>query len=464
MRRYQLEALMNSAQMNTATDEKAKRHLLTPAENMSTLGSTSRPMLASGDGIYVTTPEGRRLIDGPAGMWCTQIGYSRGEMADAIAKQAMSLSYNSPWYTTNSPAALLAERIARVTPGDLNRFFFTTGGSTAVDSALRFTEYFNNVLGRPMKKRIIVRKDGYHGSTYLTAACSGREGNWQNFDIHQDRIRFISSPNIRLANGLTEERFLDQLVTEFETTIMELGADTVAAFLAEPFLASGGVIIPPKGYHSRIKALCEKFDIIYISDEVVSAFGRCGEWFASEKTFGFVPDIITFAKGVTSGYVPLGGMAVSEKLISRVSGDSSKGGFFTNGYTWSGHAVSCAAALANMDLIEKENLLEHTRELAPYFQNQLRTLADLPGVVDVRSVGLVGCVECMTQQDSVIASDADKAFANRVDDICFDLGLIVRPIANMCVISPPLIITREQINDIISILRKGIKLAAEELL
>lgn len=444
-------------------EDEARRHLLSPAEDMAKLGQETRPLLAYGEGIHLVDSRGRRLIDGPAGMWCTQVGYGRNEIVQAIAEQAMRLSYNSPWYTINSPAAALSAKIAALTPGDLNRVFFTTGGSTAVDTALRFTEFYNNVLGRPQKKRIIVRKDGYHGSTSLTAACSGREGNWPNFDIRQDRIVFISSPNPRLADGLSEEAFLDKLVAEFEAAVEAAGPETVATFLAEPILASGGVIIPPKGYHARIKAICEKHDIIYISDEVVTGFGRCGEWFASEKVFGVMPDIITFAKGVTSGYVPLGGLAISDRLIGRVSGENAKGSYFSNGYTYSGHPVSCAAALANIALIERDGILEHVREMSGYFAAGLQSLADLPVVANVRSSGLVGCVECMTDKARVIATDADKKLGARIDALCFDLGLIVRPLGNMCVLSPPLIIQRAEIDRIVEILRQGILQASQEL-
>lgn len=455
--------LDSGSQVNALEREaEARRHLLLPADDMAKLGEATRPLLAYGEGIYLVDSQGRRLIDGPAGMWCTQVGYGRAEIAQAIADQAMRLSYNSPWYTINSPAAALAARIARETPGDLNRVFFTTGGSSAVDSALRFAEFFNNVLGRPEKKRIIVRKDGYHGSTSLTAACSGREGNWPNFDIRQDRIRFISSPNARNARGLSEEAFLEQLVAEFEATVAAAGAETVAVFLAEPLLASGGVIIPPRGYHARIKKICEAHDIIYISDEVVTGFGRCGEWFASEKVFGVVPDIITFAKGVTSGYVPLGGLAISDRLIARVSGENAKGSFFSNGYTYSGHPVACAAALANMDIIEKDGILAHVREVSPHFAAVLHALKDLPIVADVRTKGLVGCVECMADPSRATVADIDKRLGARIDALCFDLGLIVRPIGNMCVISPPLIIERQEIDRIASILRQGIAQAAAE--
>ena len=442
--------------MADGTAEAVRDHVLIPAQEMAKLGRSSQPVLTHAEGIYVYAEGGRRLIDGHAGMWCAQVGYGRREIVDAMAEQAMTLPYASPWYMATSPAARLAEKIATLTPGDLNRVFFTTGGSTAVDSALRFSEFYNNVLGRPEKKRIIVRLDGYHGSTALTAACTGRTGNWPNFDVASDRISFLSSPNPRHAGNRTQEAFLDDLVQEFETRINDLGPDTVAAFLAEPLLASGGVIIPPAGYHARFKAICEKHDILYISDEVVTGFGRCGEWFASEKVFGVTPDIITFAKGVTSGYVPLGGLAISEKVLARVSGDNAKGSWFTNGYTYTNHPVACAAALANIELMEREGVLENARTMAEHFANGLRSLIDLPGVADVRSVGLVGCVQCMLDPSNADGTTADKAFTLEIDERCFELGLIVRPLGDLCVLSPPLVITKAQIDDIIAIMRQAI--------
>jgi adenosylmethionine-8-amino-7-oxononanoate aminotransferase len=431
-------------------------HVLIPAQEMAALGHSKQPVLTHGEGIYVHTEDGTRLIDGPAGMWCAQVGYGRREIVDAMAAQAMALPYASPWYMSTSPAAMLAKKIASLTPGDLNRIFFTTGGSTAVDSALRFSEFYNNVLGRPKKKRIIARLDGYHGSTTLTAACSGRVGNWKNFDIKQDRISFLSSPNPRHAGNRTQAEFLDDLVEEFETRIDTLGADTIAAFLAEPVMASGGVIIPPQGYHARFKQVCEKHDILYISDEVVTAFGRCGEWFASEKVFGVVPDIITFAKGVTSGYVPLGGLAISDRVMARVSGDNAAGSWFSNGYTYTNQPVACATALANIALMEREGIVAHARDITGHFAAGLQSLADLPGVADVRSVGLIGAVQCMLDPSKAEGNDADKAFASEIDKRCFELGLIVRPLADNCVISPALIITRDQIDDIIAIMRRAI--------
>ena len=222
------------------------------------------------------------------------------------------------------------------------------------------------------------------------------------------------------------------------------------------------MIIPPPGYHARFKAICERHDILYIADEVVTGFGRCGEWFASEKVFGMVPDIITFAKGVTSGYVPLGGLAISERVLDRVSGENARGSWFTNGYTYTNHPVSCAAALANIALMEREGVLENVREMADHFAAGLQSLTDLPGVADVRSVGLVGCVQCMLDPLNADGTPADKAFTLKIDERCFELGLIVRPLGDLCVVSPPLVISRAQIDDIIAIMRQAISEVGEE--
>ena len=449
-----------AAQLEAAS----RAHLLTPAEEMAKLGQVSRPILSSGDGIYVTDAYGKRYIDGPGGMWCTQIGHNRREIADAIFEQALKLSYNSPWYTVNGPSAQLAQRIAHLTPGDLNHIFFTGGGSTAVDSALRFVQFFNNVLGRPEKKIILCRIDGYHGSTHLTAACSGRAGNRPNFDLESDTISFLSAPNnFRRPKGISEDQFVRFLLDEVEDRIRTLGPDRVAAILAEPIQASGGVIVPPEGYLQGLRDIATRHDLLFISDEVVTGFGRCGHWFASDDVFGITPDIITFAKGVTSGYLPLGGFAVSDAILKRVSGAAAKGSYFTNGYTYTGHPVSCAAALANIDVIERDRILQHVRSISPYFQTQLQKLRELKLVGDVRGIGLLGCVECTLGENALGREKLEGTLGTEIDAYCHELGLIVRPIGNMCVFSPPLIISEAQIDEMVSILSKAISMTEANL-
>jgi len=423
-----------SGERGRRVEDQAKRHLIQPWESLEHLGKESRTVIDRTEGVYVYDAEGRRMIDGPAGMWCVQIGHGRREMAEAIARQAMQLPYQSPWYTTTAPAAELAEIIAHYAPGDLNHVFFTTGGSTAVDSALRFVAFYNNFLGRPLKKQIISRAGAYHGSTWLSASCSGKERDRNHFDFATDIVTLIGAPNpYRRPSGMSVEAFCDAKVKELEDKILEIGPDRVAAFIAEPIQASGGVIVPPAGYLRRCLEVCRRYDVLYISDEVVTGFGRLGAMFASEAVLGIVPDIIIFAKGVSSGYVPLGGFVISESVLAQVSGPKAKGAVFSNGYTYSGHPVACAAALANIAIIEREGLLDHVREIAPYFQERLAELADLPLVGEVRGMGLMVCIECVANQDGRDLLSLDTEVGNRIDAHCQRLGLIVRPIYHMCV-------------------------------
>ncbi len=455
------------SQITTGFDLPAIRrmdtHVVHPWESFDQ-PNPSRTIIGSGKGVYVYDGQGNRLLDGPSGMWCVNVGHGRPEIAEAISRQALELSYISPWSHPTAPAARLAERLAAVSPGDLDHVFFTTGGSTAVDSALRFCMFYNNVQGRPEKKHIISRQDAYHGSTHLAAAASGksRDKNW--LDTALDQVHFVSSPNpYRRPENMAEAAFCQKLVDELEAKILKIGPERVAAFIAEPVLASGGVIVPPEGYHAACQELCRRYDVITISDEVVTGFGRLGHWFASESEFGIVPDIITCAKGITSGYVPLGAVLISDRLVSRVGGDSTRGAVFSNGFTYSGHPVACAAALANMDIIDGEGLLEHAREVGPYLQQQLRTLADLPIVGDIRGLGLMGCLECVVSKKTRQPLELDYEIGNRIDAHCQVLGLLVRPLINMCVMSPPLVISHGQIDQMIGILRQGIERTVEDL-
>lgn len=444
--------------------EKARRHLIQPWPVLESIGVEARTLLSRAEGIYVYDEHGRRLMDGPAGMWCVQVGYRRPEMAQAIADQVMSLPYYSPWYTTTGPAAELAARITDYAPGDLDYVFFTTGGSTAVDSALRFVQFYNNVLGRPQKKIILSRQGAYHGSTYLTASCCGKPRDKGLVDQASEIVRHLSAPYpYRRPAGMSVEAFCDSLVEELERTILELGPERVACFLAEPILASGGVIVPPQGYHRRMEAVCRKYDVLTISDEVVTAFGRLGHMFASEAVFGLGPDMIAFAKGVSSGYVPLGGIVISRRLIDELKATGNGAAMFANGYTYSSHPVACAAALKNLEIIEREGLNEHVRAIAPYFQARLQELAELPLVGEVRGIGLMACVECVSDRTSREPLALDQEVGRRIDRHCQELGLIVRPMGHFCVMSPPLIITRAQIDEMVAILRQGIERTQDDL-
>ena len=441
-----------------------QNHFLHPWEGMGTVGEYRRTFAERADGIYLYDENGKQYLDAPGGMWCVQLGYGREEIAEAIAEQAKSVPYFSPFSMSSSPAAILAGELADRTPGDLNTVFFTTGGSTAVDSAIRFVHFRNNILGKPEKKVVISRQKAYHGSTYLASTMSGKERDKGWLDQEQRLVHFLPNVNplLRSENQSVED-FLEEKTSDLENAIVELGPDKVAAFIAEPILASGGVIVPPQGYHRRCLEICRRYDVLYISDEVVTAFGRLGHWFASEAVFGIVPDIITCAKGLTSGYLPMGACIISDALVAEVSGDNAKGATFSNGFTYSGHPVSAAAALKTIQIIDDENLLEHVRELTPYFQERLRALRSLPLVIDTRGEGLMGCVECSIPDEAGSQLDTDREIGALIDEHCQELGLIIRPMINMCVFSPPLIITKPQIDDMFEILAEGIRRTARDL-
>ncbi len=442
-------------------------HLVHPWESMGT-AAPDRLIASGGEGIYLFDAEARRYIDGPGGMWNVQLGYGNREMADAIAAQAMSLPYQSPWTLTSKPAALLARKLAELAPGDLNSVFFTTGGSTANDSALRFAQFYNNLKDRPEKKIIISRQKAYHGSTYLAATVSGKERDKSFLDTEHRLVRFLPDVNpYRRPVTMSVEAWCDEKVADLERTILDTGPDKVAAFIAEPVLASGGVIVPPEGYHRRTLEICRKYDVLYISDEVVTAFGRLGHWFASEDVFDTVPDIIVCAKGMTSGYLPLGAMVVSDRLLDDIKEEGREDILFANGYTNSAHPVCCAAALKTIEIMERDGILGHVREVAPQFQSRLRALANHDIIGDARGIGLLGCLEGNAGKKAQSEEERlriDKDFGACMDAACEARGLLVRPIINMCVFSPPLIITDKQIDTMFDILADAIVEVQQSLL
>ena len=457
------EAGVAAALTNHETIDLAKRHLVQPWPCAGEIGAEARSLISGGEGIYITDGKGKRLIDGPAGMWCVNVGHRREELARVMYDQAMQLSYNTPWYTMNEPSAVLAERIAAYAPGDLNHVFFTTGGSTAVESALRFMQFFNNARGRSEKKLILSRGGAYHGSTYLSASLNGRPRDRDWMDGADDLVVKLSSPDaFRRPEGMSIAAFSDMLVAEFEETVRRVGADKIGAFIGEPVQASGGVILPPENYLPRIRKICRENEILFIADEVVTAFGRLGHIFASQDVFDVDPDIITFAKGVTSGYFPLGGMVISERLLEELRRSNHPTAMYAHGLTYTSHPVGCAVALTNLDLLE-DGILAHTQSVAPYFQQQLKTLEELPLVGEVRGIGLMACVECVADRESKNPLQLDTNVGMRIDAHCHELGLLVRPLINMCVMSPPLVITRDQIDDMVGILREGISRTMDDL-
>jgi len=437
------------------------KFVLHPYENLKDRGTYNRKLIVKSDNIYLYDEEGKRYIDGPGGMWCNNIGHGNKEMAEAIKNQIETMDYCSPFSESSEKAAELASVLSELSPGDLNTVFFTPDGSSANETALRFMMLYNNILGRPEKKHIISRDRAYHGSTYLTGSITGKDREKNYFDFESTFIHHVGSPNpYRRKDNQTVDDFCDEKVKEFEDKILEIGPNKVAAYIAEPVLASGGCIVPPKNYIKRFWEICKKHDILYISDEVVTGFGRLGHFFCSQEEFGIIPDIITSAKGITSGYIPLGAVLISDRLMKSISKDSS---LFFHGFTYSGHPVSCAAALKNIEIIKRDKILDHVKNIAPYFHQKLKTLYEIPIVGDVRGMGLMAGIECVIDKDSKNPLILDQAIASRIDEESLKLGLIIRPIYHICVLSPALIIQKEQVDDLVDKLYQAISNATKKL-
>lgn len=449
---------------NEALWEMDRAHTLHPWTNFGPFEDKGSLIFTRGEGCYLWDADGRKYFDAVGGMWCTNIGLGRREMADAIADQVMRLGYSNFFVDTgNDAAAMLAAKLAELAPGDLNRVHFTTGGSTAVDTAVRMVSFYHHARGNPDKTGIVARENSYHGSTYLCQSVGKREGDRvEEFRYKTDGIYHLTCPNpYRRPAHLSEAQFCDDLVAEFEALIARVGADRIGGFIAEPIQASGGIIIPPEGYLKRMWQVCRRHDILFIADEVVTSWGRIGHWFASEAEFGVVPDIITTAKGITSGYIPLGAMIFSDRIWDVMA----KGGarWFSTGFTFAGHPVACRAALKNIEIMEREGLLAHAAKVGSYFEARLSTLADLPLVGNVRGRKLMLCTENVADKETKEPLPYGANESKRISDVCEGMGLMVRPIGHLNVMSPALVITESQIDFVVETLGKAIRKVTDDL-
>ena len=444
--------------------EMDRAHILHPWANFGPFERDGSLVIARGDGCHLWDAEGRQYFDAVGGMWCTNIGLGRKEMAQAIGDQAERLAFSNTFVDmTNGPSALLAAKLAELTPGDLNRVHFTTGGSTAVDTAARMVVYVQSCLGFPEKTQLVARENSYHGSTYLSQSIGKRPGDRvEEFRYITDGIHHLSVPDpYRRPEGMSEAAFCDFLVAEFEDLIARVGADRIGGFFAEPIQASGGVIVPPEGYLYRMWQVCQRHGILFVADEVVTAFGRLGHWFASEAEFGVIPDIITCAKGLTSGYIPLGAMIFSDRIWNIMAADG--GRWFTTGFTYSGHPVACAAALKNIEIIQREDLLGNAATVGDYFLDRLKTLEALPLVGQVRGRRLMVCVENVANKATKEPLPDGVNESKRISNLCEDMGLMVRPMGHLNVMSPPLTITRANVDFVVETLGKAIARVTDDL-
>lgn len=443
-----------------------KAHFIHPFTDFSVFDEEGCDIITESRGEHVFDGKGNRYLDGIAGLWCVNIGHGRKEMGQAMAEQAEQMAYYSPFGNLSSiPATQLAAKLAELAPANLNHVFYGCGGSVANDTTIRIIHFYFNQLDKPNKKYIISRKNGYHGNTYLSASLTGIPANNFGFDTMQSFVHHVEEANCyRRPDGMSEAEYCDYLVEDFENSIRELGGEEkVAAFIAEPIMGAGGVLVAPEGYHRRMYDICKQYGMLYISDEVVTAFGRLGHFFASEDVFGIQPDIINCAKGLTSGYAPLGATLLSDEIYEVISTPQCEGGLFTTGFTYSGHPVACAAALKNIEIMERENICANVLEVGPYLEQQLATLRNLPIVGDVRGSHFMMCIENVADQETKALLPPEANVGKRIAEQCQKRGLLVRPVAHLNIVSPPLIWTRETVDHAVDILRQSILATVESL-
>ena len=448
---------MNKAVHNLSPEalaEMDQAHALHPWAHFDSFEREGPMVMSRGDGCHLWDAEGRKYFDAVGGLWCTNIGLGRAEMANAIAEQAQRLAFANTFVDiTNDPAAMLAAKLAEIAPDGLSRVHFTTGGSTAVDSAYRLVHFAQAAMGRPKKRHILSRKHSYHGSTFASMSIGMRDGDRaEEFTYIQDGITHLSAPRVR--PGDDPNVVLATCLKELEDTIQRIGADNIAAFFAEPVQASGGVIIPPDGYLRRMVEICRKHDILFVADEVVTGFGRLGEWFAADAFYGAKPDVICCAKGLSSGYQPIGAVIFSDQIWQAMASDKDR--WFTSGFTYSGHPVACAASLKNIEIMEREGLLANAAEVGRYFQTALASLSEKPIVGETRGVGLIACVENVADKATMRHFDEDVDIARRISDAAERLGLMVRPMGANNVMSPPLILSKGNVDFIVETLGAAI--------
>ncbi|MCL7941045.1 aspartate aminotransferase family protein [Halomonas sp. ATCH28] len=445
-----------------------RAHHLHPFTDFKALGEEGSRIIERAEGIYIYDAEGQRILDGMAGLWCVNLGYGREELVAAAAEQMRRLPYyNNFFKTTHPPAVKLAERLCALAPAHLNHVFFTGSGSEANDTVLRMVRRYWALEGRPEKQWIIGRENGYHGSTVAGMSLGGMAPMHDQGGPCVPGITHVRQPywfgEGRFGEGRPEgqdpEAFGRECAAAIEEKILELGEENVAAFIAEPVQGAGGAIMPPESYWPAVKAVLAKYDILLVVDEVICGFGRLGEWFGSVH-FDLAPDLMPIAKGLSSGYLPIGGVLVGDRVADTLI---EAGGEFFHGFTYSGHPVCAAVALKNLEILEAEGVVERVRdELGPYLAQRWATLADHPLVGEARSLGLMGALELI---DPASGERFDKALAagNLCRDISFRRGLVMRSVGDTMIIAPPLVITREQIDELVTLAREALDETARRL-
>ncbi len=424
-----------------------------PFTNHADLYKQRTYIIQKAEGCYVYDEKNRKLLDALAGLWCVNVGYGRQEIVDAVCEQMKSVAfYPSFFNTTTTPTILLSEKLAQIAPKRLNHTIYSNSGSESNETNLKIIRNYWKLKGESKRTKILARQYAYHGVGVASTSLTGLPNCQQPFDLPLPGFIHLPAPYPYGANSsLSPEDYGQWCIAETLKRIDQEGANTIAAFFVEPIQGAGGVIVPPSGYLQQIRQICRDYGILFVADEVITGFGRLGEWFAS-NLWDLDPDLLSLAKGITSGYLPLGASMMSDEIAEVIT----KQGYFAHGFTYSGHPTVTAAALANLNLIEKENLIPRVRdEVGPYFQNKLQELAAHPNVGEVRGHGLIGAIELLPATGRA-GLDPMKPLGIKAAKIAREQGVIIRGIRDLIAIAPPLIITREEIDFLFNAIRKTI--------
>ncbi|MFG0322142.1 aspartate aminotransferase family protein [Pseudomonas sp. zjy_15] len=435
----------------------SRDHHLAPFSDVRQLAEKGPRIITSAKGVYLWDSEGNKILDGMAGLWCVAVGYGRDELAEVASQQMKQLPYYNLFFQTAHPPALeLAKAIAEVAPQGMNHVFFTGSGSEGNDTVLRMVRHYWALKGQNNKKVIIGRINGYHGSTVAGAALGGMSGMHQQGGVIPDVVHIQQPYWFGEGGDMAEADFGVWAAEQLEKKILEVGVDNVAAFIAEPIQGAGGVIIPPQTYWPKIKEILARYDILFVADEVICGFGRTGEWFGTDY-YDLKPDLMTIAKGLTSGYIPMGGVIVRDEVAKVIS----EGGDFNHGFTYSGHPVAAAVGLENLRILRDEQIIQQVHDkTAPYLQQRLRELADHPLVGEVRGLGMLGAIE-LVKDKATRARHEGKGVGMICRQHCFDNGLIMRAVGDTMIIAPPLVISIEEIDELVEKARKCLDLTYE---
>ena len=439
-----------------------KDHHLHPFTDHKDLHEKKSRIITRADGVYIYDADGRKILDGMSGLWCVNAGYGRDELVDAAAAQMRELPYyNNFFQCAHPPAIELATLLKEVSPPQFNRVFFAGSGSESNDTIVRLVRRYWDLLGQPERHTIISRENAYHGSTVAAASLGGMKPMHQQGGLPIPGIVHIDQPYwFGSDRSLSPDEFGLLAARSLENKINELGADKVAAFIAEPVQGAGGVIIPPDSYWPEVQRICDEYGILLISDEVITGFGRLGEWFGADY-FGIKPDLMPFAKGVTSGYLPLGGVMISDRIADVLI---DKGGEFYHGYTYSGHPAACAVAIANVRILQRENLVERIKnDIGPYLQERWQKLEDHPLVGESRMVGLMGALELVRSKETLQRFDEKQGVGTICRDFLVDNGLVMRAVGDTIVAAPPFVLTHEEADEMIEIAWRCLDLTQEAI-